>query len=164
METPEKTKRQPWKFHRTVLYLLEILRPMEIPRPKAKAHGDSTRFFLNNFWKFVFFFNWPLKFPHTFFSGLLCIIRSNWKFLRKQVLEGCFKWSHIRFLFLFFFFFFFLIRLSNSSSRVYMSEWLPLKAGVPQGIDIGPLFFQSISMTYQLKYYPLLSCLQMIHN
>ena len=46
------------------------------------------------------------------------------------------------------FVFFFLIRLLNSSSRIYMSEWLPLKAGVPQGINIGPLFFQSISMTY----------------
>ena len=40
LEIPDKTKLNPWIFHKIVLD------PLEIPRPKTKTHGNSTLFFL----------------------------------------------------------------------------------------------------------------------
>ena len=34
----------------------------------TKIHGFSTRVFCEHFWKFHFFFNWPLEFQHILFS------------------------------------------------------------------------------------------------
>ena len=45
----------PWKCHKIVLDSLEI------PRPKAKTHGNSTLYFLSHPWKFHFIFNLPLE-------------------------------------------------------------------------------------------------------
>ena len=59
------------------------LSPLEIPQncvtplgnslvgwnSKTKTHGgNSTWIFLDHPWKFYFFFNWPLEFPHALFS------------------------------------------------------------------------------------------------
>ena len=38
---------------------------LEIPRQKTNTDGNSTLFFLDHCWKFHFFFNWPLEFPHA---------------------------------------------------------------------------------------------------
>ena len=51
LEIPEKTKLNPWIFHKIVLD------PLEIPRPKTKTPGNSTLFFLGHPWKFHFVFN-----------------------------------------------------------------------------------------------------------
>ena len=51
----------PWKFHKIVLH------PLQFPRPKIKAHGNLTWFFLDHPWKFHFFFHWPLEFPRSIF-------------------------------------------------------------------------------------------------
>ena len=68
LEIPDKTKLNPWKFHKIVLV------PLEIPRPKTKTPGNSTLFFLVtlgnstsflliNPWKFHMLFLWyPWKF------------------------------------------------------------------------------------------------------
>ena len=59
LEIPEKRKLHPWKFCKIVWH------PLEIPRPKAKTHENSTSF-LDHPWKFYFFFNWPWKFHKLF--------------------------------------------------------------------------------------------------
>ena len=66
LEVPDKTKLNPWIFHKIVLD------PLEIPRPKTKTPGNSTLLlitlgnstsFLINPWKFHMLFLWyPWKF------------------------------------------------------------------------------------------------------
>ena len=51
LEIPNKTKLNPWIFHKIVLDSLAI------PTPKAKTPGNSTLFFLGHPWKFHFVFN-----------------------------------------------------------------------------------------------------------
>ena len=42
--------------------------PLEIPQNcVALFAGNSTWFFLNHSWKFLFFLYWPLEFPHSIF-------------------------------------------------------------------------------------------------
>ena len=48
LEIPDKTKLNPWIFHKIVLAILEI------SRPKTKTPGNSTLFFLGHPWKFYF--------------------------------------------------------------------------------------------------------------
>ena len=48
LEFPDKTKLNPWIFHKIVLD------PFEISRPKTKIHGNSTLFFLGHPSKFHF--------------------------------------------------------------------------------------------------------------
>ena len=77
LEVPDKTELHPSKFHKIVLY------PIEIPMPKVKTPGNSAWFFLGlawklcfiliNLWKFHMPFLWyPWKFhihnrPFVFF-------------------------------------------------------------------------------------------------
>ena len=49
------------------------------PSKKTKTHGNSTWIFLEHPWKFYFFFNWPLEFPHSLFSSILMEV---WIFFR----------------------------------------------------------------------------------
>ena len=51
LEIPDKTKLNPWIFHKIVLD------PLDIPKPKTKTPGNSTLFFLGHAWKFHFLFN-----------------------------------------------------------------------------------------------------------
>ena len=51
LEIPDKTKLNPWIFHKIVLDPLDIL------KPKTKTPGNSTLFFLGHPWKFHFLFN-----------------------------------------------------------------------------------------------------------
>ena len=51
LEIPDKTKLNPWIFHKIVLD------PLEIPRLKTKTPGNSTLFFLDHPWKSHFVFN-----------------------------------------------------------------------------------------------------------
>ena len=51
LEIPNKTKLNPWIFHKIVLDSLAI------PTPKTKTPGNSTLFFLGHPWKFHFVFN-----------------------------------------------------------------------------------------------------------
>ena len=51
LEIPDKTKLNPWMFHKIVLD------PLEISRPKTKIHGNSTLFFLGHPSKLHFVFN-----------------------------------------------------------------------------------------------------------
>ena len=53
LEIPDKTKLNPWIFHKIVLD------PLEIPRPKTKTPRNFTfsLFFLGHPWKFHFVFN-----------------------------------------------------------------------------------------------------------
>ena len=51
LKFPDKTKLNPWIFHKIVLDPLEIL------RPKTKTPGNSTLFFLGQPWTFHFIFN-----------------------------------------------------------------------------------------------------------
>ena len=46
----------------------KLLHPLEIPRQKNKAYGNSTWFLFGHSWKFHFFCNWLLWFPHTLSS------------------------------------------------------------------------------------------------
>ena len=63
LEIPEKNKLSPpWKFYKNVWY------PLEIPRPKTTTRGNSTLVFLEHPWKFYFYFNWLLEFPHALSS------------------------------------------------------------------------------------------------
>ena len=48
---PDKTKLHSWKFRKIVLHLWKT------PRTKIKNPGNSTRFFLDQAWKFHFVFN-----------------------------------------------------------------------------------------------------------
>ena len=48
---PDKTKLHSWKFRKIVLHLWKT------PRTKIKIPGNSTRFFLDQAWKFHFVFN-----------------------------------------------------------------------------------------------------------
>ena len=50
-DIPDKTKLNPWIFHKIVLH------PLKIARLKTKTHGNSTLFFLGHPWKFHFAFN-----------------------------------------------------------------------------------------------------------
>ena len=62
LEVLDKRKPCPCKFCEIVLHPLEIL------RPKMKTHyGNSTWYFLDQSWKFHFFYSWPLEFPHHIF-------------------------------------------------------------------------------------------------
>ena len=64
LQVPEKTSfssGNPAKF---------VWHTLEIPRSKTKTHGNSTGFFLEFSWKFHFFFNSPLEFPHILFNIL----------------------------------------------------------------------------------------------
>ena len=51
LEISDKTKHQPWKFHKIMLHPLEVL------RKNTKTHGISTRFLLDHPWKFHFSFH-----------------------------------------------------------------------------------------------------------
>ena len=51
LEISDKTKLNPWIFHKIVLD------PLEISRPKTKTLGMSTLFFLGHPWKFHIVFN-----------------------------------------------------------------------------------------------------------
>ena len=46
LEIPDKTVINPWIFHKIEL------NPLEIPRKKTKAHGNSTLYFPGHPWKF----------------------------------------------------------------------------------------------------------------
>ena len=41
--------------------------PIGISKAKNETHGNSTWIFLDHAWKFLFFFYWPLEFPHSIF-------------------------------------------------------------------------------------------------
>ena len=66
LEIPEKISSHPCKFCKIWWHPLEIQdqkpRPMEIP------HDEFARVFLEHPWKFHYFFNWPLEFPHVLSS------------------------------------------------------------------------------------------------
>ena len=62
LEIPEKIIFHPSKFCKIVWH------PLEIPGSKNETHGNSKWFFLEHPWKFYFFFNRPLEFPHAFSS------------------------------------------------------------------------------------------------
>ena len=62
-----------WKFWTKQSFTFEdsvkiVLHPLEIQRLKTKTHGNSAWFFLNHSWKFHFFSNLPLEFPHDLSS------------------------------------------------------------------------------------------------
>ena len=57
-EILDKTKLYPCKFREIMLHSLEI------SRPKMKTYGNSTCYFLDQSWKFYFFFSWPMKFSN----------------------------------------------------------------------------------------------------
>ena len=59
LEIPDKTKLNPWMFHKIVLD------PLEISRPKTKIHGNSTLFFLGHPSKLHFVFNSTCYFSDT---------------------------------------------------------------------------------------------------
>ena len=59
LEIPDKTKLNPWIFHKIVLD------PLEIPRPKSKTPGNSTLVFFGHPWKLHFIFNQPLEIPYA---------------------------------------------------------------------------------------------------
>ena len=59
LEFPDKTKLNPWIFHKIVLD------PFEISRPKTKIHGNSTLFFLGHPSKLHFVFNSTCYFSDT---------------------------------------------------------------------------------------------------
>ena len=59
LEILQKTSFYPLKFCKIVWH------PLAIPRSKTKTHGNSKWVFLEYPWKFHFFFNWLLDFPHA---------------------------------------------------------------------------------------------------
>ena len=67
IEIPEKTSFHPWKFCKVVWH------PLEIPSSKTKTYGNSIWVFLEDPWKFHFFFNWPLEFQYAVSSVALGI-------------------------------------------------------------------------------------------
>ena len=51
LKIPDKTKLNPWIFHKI------LLDPLKISRPKSKTPGNSTLIFLGHPWKFHFVFS-----------------------------------------------------------------------------------------------------------
>ena len=82
--TPPPPSPPPWNFQicyftlrnsgENKLLSLEILQNCVTPLGNSKVknqdlcYGNSTWFFLEHQWKFLFFFHWPLEFPHAFFN------------------------------------------------------------------------------------------------
>ena len=60
-------KKKPLKFLDLSLYSVKLCDTplMGIRMSKTKTHENSTWVFCEHPWKFHFFFNWPLEFPHV---------------------------------------------------------------------------------------------------